>query len=783
VPLDPLRRAGAAVRALPRAAIGSPRAALALFGALTALGALGLPWLELRTDGAALVPRDDPVVRFDASVRERFGARDPVVVWVETDHPDGIFNAATLSSIETLTAELAALDGVGAEHVTSLASEARPRVFPGTLRFRRLLEPFPDTPERMGWLRDDIEAIGLFDGTLVSKDRRAAAILVGAAPAGDRRALHRRIRDIAERGKAGPDRVAVVGAPVAEALLGTHILADLARLVPISLAVIAAVLWLACRRATGVALALAEVGGCLLFTFGCMGWSGTPVHLTTAVLPVILTAIGIADEVHIFWRLQRNLAEAPAAAHPAALRRTLDEMAVPVTLTSLTTAAGFLSFFGTPIAPVASFGAFAAIGIGWCWLCSLAAIPAALALLGEGRIRHPGRSGRAGAGLSRALAPALRAPGATLAALGAVTFALAVGIPQLRVQDSWIEGFAGGSAFRRDTERVEAGLLGTHQLWIELEFPGEEPLSQPESLRTVGLLESFLRGLPQVGGVLGAYSYVSAVNHLFLAKRPGSRSIPGDARAVELLLRRFDEVRGRHRRAEVIDDARRRTLVSVFLPAANYRDTAALLAALDAFAKQHLEPRGVRFAVAGDVAVSQAMIPAIVETQLGSVVLAVAAALALLSIQQGSLRRGAVAIAPTALAVVWVSGGMGWLSIPIGVATSTFCAIVFGIGVDYAIHFLARLRLAPDALPRERALRAVREAGPAIAGDACAVAAGFGVLGLSQVPANARLGLLVSASLAASALLTLVGLAAFAIWTGARPSTGSQDPAGDLRQR
>jgi predicted RND superfamily exporter protein len=165
------------------------------------------------------------------------------------------------------------------------------------------------------------------------------------------------------------------------------------------------------------------------------------------------------------------------------------------------------------------------------------------------------------------------------------------------------------------------------------------------------------------------------------------------------------------------------------------------------------------------------------------VVLAVAAALALLSIQQGSLRRGAVAIAPTALAVVWVSGGMGWLSIPIGVATSTFCAIVFGIGVDYAIHFLARLRLAPDALPRERALRAVREAGPAIAGDACAVAAGFGVLGLSQVPANARLGLLVSASLAASALLTLVGLAAFAIWTGARPSTGSQDPAGDLRQR
>jgi hypothetical protein len=783
VPRNPLPgAAGRALRALPRAAIAWPRTVLAVFGALTAMGALGVPRLELRTDGAALVPPGDPVVRFDAGVRERFGVRDPVIVWIETDHPDGIFNAATLRSIETLSADLAGLDGVGAAHVTSLASEARPRVFPGTLRFRRLLDPFPDTPERMGWLRDDIDAIGLLDGTVVSRDRRATAILVGAAPTRDRSALHREIGAIAERGKAAQDRVAVVGAPVAEALLGAHLLTDLARLVPVSLAVIAGVLWLACRRAAGVGLALAEVGGCLLFTFGCMGWSGTPVYLTTAVLPVILTTIGIADEVHLFWHLQRNLAEGPAVPEPAALRHTLDELALPVTLTSLTTAAGFLSFFGTPIAPVASFGVFAATGIAYCWLCSLCAIPAALALLGDARIARPRHGGHAGAGLARALAPALRAPGATLAALAAVTLALGAGIPLLQVQDGWIDGFAEGSGFRRDTQRVEAGLDGTHQLWIELEFPGDQPLTRPESLRAVGDLEDFLRGQPQVGGVLGAASHVAAVNHLFLAQRPGSRRIPGDARAVDLVLRRFAEARGTHRLSELIDAARRRTLVSVFLPRANYRDTAALLAALDAYAQQQLAPHGVRFAVAGDVAVSQAMIPAIVMTQLGSVALAFVSALALLSLQQGSLRRGALAVAPTALAVVWVSGWMGWRAIPIGVATSTFCAVVFGIGVDYAIHFLARLRLAADAFPRDRALRAVREAGPAIAGDACAVAAGFGVLGLSQVPANARLGLLVAASLASSALLTLVGLAAFWIRNEARHGEGAH-PAGDTGNR
>ncbi len=767
-----------ALRALPRAAIARPRSALALFGALTALGALGLPRLVLRTDGAALVPPGDPVVRFDAGVRERFGVRDPVVVWIETEHPDGIFNPETLRSVAVLTEDLSRLPGVGALHVMSLASEARPRVFPGTLRFRRLLDPFPDTPETLRWLRDDVDAIGLLDGTLVSHDRRATALLVGAAQSGERSALHRQIRDIAQRRAAPRDRVAVVGAPVAEALLGNHILMDLARLVPLSLAVIAAVLWLACRRVAGVALALAEVGACQLFSFGCMGWSGSPVYLTTAVLPVILTTIGIADEVHIFWHLQRNLAAGTGAPHPEALRRTLDEMALPVTLTSLTTAAGFLSFFGTPIVPVQSFGLFAALGIGYCWLCSLVAIPAALALLGEARIRAPlRRGGDAGARLARLLDPPLRAPRATLGALGAVTFALAAGVVLLRVQDSWIDGFAADSAFRLETQRVDAGLHGTHQLWIELEFPGERPLREPEALRAVGDLEAFLRERPEVGGVLGAHSHVAAVNYLFLAQRPGSRRIPDEAQKVDRVLRRFEEVRGIQRRAEVIDDELRHTLVSVFLPGANYRDSAALLDALDAYAEEQLAPRGVRFAIAGDVAVSQAMIPAIVRTQLGSVALALCAALALLSLQQGSLRGGLLAVAPTAVAVVWVSGWMGWRGIPVGVATSTFCAIAFGIGVDYAIHFLARLRLAPEADPLERALRAVREAGPAILGDACAVAAGFGVLGFSRVPANARLGLLVAAALASSAVLTLVGLSTLWIRTEVERLTRTGDPA------
>lgn len=772
------------LRTLSRGAVTRPRLALGLLGCLTLAGAAGLVRTELCTDGHALVPTRDPTVRFDAAVRESFGLRDQILVWVETTHPDGIYNTRTLRIVEELTVLLSGLDGIGEGNVMSLATEARPRIDPRTLRFERLLDPFPTTPERIEWLRKDVEAIALLTGTLVSQDARATTLLVGvppstcADPAGaDRTAFYHAIRAAVAPFESASDRILVVGAPVAEALLGRHILEDLVVLVPLAVSVIAVVLWIGCRRVWGVALALGEVGACLLFTFGVMGWAGVPVYLTTAVLPVILVTIGLADEIHIFWHYQRALAAEDAPAHPGALVRALDEMVRPVTLTSVTTALGFLSFLMAPIAPVQSFGAFAALGIAFCWLWSLVAIPAQLALLGPEKLRRPAaRRERAGAALARTerlARPLLSRPDRTLWAVLVATVALGVGALGLRVQDSWIDGFAPASPFRAATERVDAGLYGTHVLIAHLSFEGDRPLLDPNVLEAIGAFEAACRADPRVGGVLGAHSHLATVNYLFFGQRPGMRRIPDAAPGIALVVEQFDHVRGEQRRREVIHDDLRRTLVTLFLRNANYRDTAALMDAIRGYGAAHLAPHGGRVAFAGDIAVSQAMIPAIVRTQLGSLFLALGGALGVVWLLTGSVRMALQALLPTLLAVVWVFGLMGWLGIAIGVATSTFCAITFGIGVDYAIHFLERLGWAAPGAGTERVAQAWREAGPAIVTDALAVTLGFGVLIFSRVPANARLGLLVSASLLAATCLTLIGLGA---WI-ARPASGRSAPS------
>lgn len=740
--------------------------------ALATLAALpGLLRLELRTDGHALVPADDPAVVIDAEVRERFHLRDPLVILIESSHPDGVLNPRTLHSVQEISRILSRLPGVAPEDVISLATEHRHRVYPGTLDFRPFLDPPPDTPELLKLLDDDLRVARILDGTLISADRKAVTVLVGVPPLDpahpyDRVDLYRRVEAAVQPFANDTDRIEVVGAPAAESLLGTHILEDLRVLLPLSLAVIGFVVWLGTRRMAGLGIAGLKIVVCLAWTFGLMGWVGSPVYLTTAVLPVILVTVGLASEIHILWHYQRNLAQAARAAESGlssleALRETFDTLRRPVFYSAATTAFGFFSFFLSPLAPVRAFGLFAGLGVLFCMLASLTLVPALLRLLPASRLASPrAEGGRSGLMLRRLATPLLARPGWTLAALAFVTLALGLGAARLFIQDSWIDGFSPDSPFRLATDRVNGRLFGTHLLLAHLKFDQPDALLDPARLQALGRFEAEVRSQPGVGGVLGPYSQMTAVHALWMGGVESARVIPDNPERVRQLLEKFDQGRSVRRRQEVIADDLQRTVVTIFLKDANFRDTERLMRSVRASAARLLGPRGGHLDFAGDVAVSQAMIPAIVKTQVSSVLGSLIGCLTALFLLHRSLRLGLVAVLPTALSTLWVFGLMGWLGIPLGVATSMFCAITIGIGDDYAIHFLDRYRAALNAGGDRPVLQAIEEAGPAIVHDTLAIALGFGLLGVSLVPANARLGILVALTLMASCLLTLAGMGA-----------------------
>jgi len=574
---------------------------------------------------------------------------------------------------------------------------------------------------------------------------------------------------------------------------------------------------------------------------------------------VILTAVGAADEIHVFRRY-RDLGGAPGG-HRDRVRRTLEEMAPPVVRTSVTTAVAFLSFAISPLAPVRSFGLFTAFGVLVCMVFSLTVVPALLVQLGP---KPWGEKPRSPAPRLVSLPP----PAAILIAAAVLAVAALDGIRRLRVQDSWIDGFAPGSAFARATRSFDEQFLGSHLLRLmvevdaprlagevaaealgarELEIeapagfvparlrgswlrvfqldgetprewttwvddvqiqdgadgasrltlampkiggsprfwlrpaPGErlgyevrsEPLAVPEVLERIADLERHVGGLPEVGGVLGPARYLATVGFMLRPGDDGSRRLPDDPRDAKNRWQNYGRVRGEERLRQLVDDDRRRALITVFLEGSNYADTERLMDEIRAFEAARLEPHGIRLGFAGDVAVSQATIDAVVTTEVRSLLLSLAGIVAVTAVAGRSLRRGLLSVVPPAFAVLLGFAAMGWLGVPLGVATSTFAAMTLGVGVDFAIHLLARFEMARrGGLTDARAIAAaLAVTGPAIVIDAVAVGLGFATLMLSEVPANVRLGGLLTTAVLGCLAATLLLVPALLAWfPGPSPS-------------
>lgn len=834
----------------------------------------GLTRLELKTDGRALLPDAAPELSVDAELRATFEVEEPIVVLLETDDPEGVYNRATLERVRDLSSRLEELDGRGT--VSSLATEASPRLAARELRFLPFLEPFPETREDFERVRSEVEAIEIYEGTLVSFDAAATALYVGVPEGADRTGLVRAVRAVVDdfETSLNGERLYVLGAPVAEVLLGAHLMRDLGLprwltgdvegawrgLVWIVIVIVFAVFWVVFRSPFAALPPLIEVGTCTAMVFGAMGWLGVPVYLTTAILPVILVALGIADEIHVFERFRQLVASAGENDDARVLvERALLDKAPSVIKTSVTTALGFLSFTLSPIAAVRAFGLFAGIGILLCMLWTLTVVPALLVLLGPGRLFGRARDGSvalasgSGALPTRWVRAALNKSGAVLALSFLVTVAAGWAATRIVVQDGWISGFSAASEFRRATESFEERFFGTHRLlvcveadgtvhsgtfgpddvshagvfvapdtaddpqdlvgqrlclspsvpseregdltewWAVIEFAersGDHILLQtlgsrggpemmrrywgggamdysivPQAMKRVDVLDQLARleqNLMQrtqeggtVGGVLGPARYLATTNFIHEQMTPGSRSVPPDTAVVERLWRNYGAIRGDVRLRQAVDASYSRALVDVYLKDANYKETAALLASLREYERDELQEHGLTLSFSGDVATSQTLIEAVVTTQIRAVLVSLVGIAILVSLLMRSLAWGVLAVVPAALSVLINLAGMASLGIPLGVATSMFAAMTLGIGVDYAIHFLEWTRREGQRGVEGALLEAARVSGPALVVDALAVGLGFGVLVLSQVPANARLGGLLLASVVGCLVITL----------------------------
>ncbi|GAG07610.1 unnamed protein product, partial [marine sediment metagenome] len=252
----------------------------------------------------------------------------------------------------------------------------------------------------------------------------------------------------------------------------------------------------------------------------------------------VLMAIGIADGIHV---LSRYREEARATDDKqTAILRTMTSMQRPVVMTSLTTAAGFLSLLNAYMIPQRMFGLFTSVGILFAMILSLVLIPAILRLVKVPTVASKDAKRRSpiSSGLGAIVRRVIRYRWFVLAGTVAVAAVFAGGISTIHIETSQRAYLGEDHPAVESLDRMDELFSGGDQIIIEIDTGVADGLKDPTILEEMAALEGFLaeRGVNKTISLVGI---VREMNQRFNADDPTFYAIPDDPRMVAQLLLLF----------------------------------------------------------------------------------------------------------------------------------------------------------------------------------------------------------------------------------------------------
>ncbi len=469
------------------------------------------------------------------------------------------------------------------------------------------------------------------------------------------------------------------------------------------------------RRLSVLALVPALLGS--LWTFGFISGIGTKIDIVTVIVPIFVLVMGSADGLHFVTHYQDVAAE---TADPIErVTSTLREVGIPMILTTVSTAVGFLSLLATDIGPIRQLGTFAAIGIVFAGIISFFSLPALLVQVGVGPatkqplIGHRLTDGLRWLVLRRWSAPALVA----IVAIFATIF-----IPRLGVDSDPLFMFSSDDEVRLAFDKTEELFGGGTPLVGEFAFDQSNPQA---SLLEVQAAEADLESLPGVRAVFSAIDIVAA-----LPPETGTAALTGQA---DLPV------------GDLISEDGLRFLL---LPSNFTSDD--LRGWLD-----FVDERSEVTIITGLPVLWDEMARLIIGAQVWSVVTALALVAILLFATYRRLRPTLVALIPLILTIAALLGFIAASGIQLNLITAVASSIVIGVGIDYAIHFVAAIDHARADGPGY-VLRAIDRAGRPIVANALGIAIALTALLFSPLRPHHHISGIMWVSMTVAALSALV---------------------------
>ncbi|MGR2899543.1 MMPL family transporter [Vibrio vulnificus] len=511
---------------------------------------------------------------------------------------------------------------------------------------------------------------------------------------------------------------------------------DSATLVPTMLLVILVFLTIMLRSFLSVLATLVVIIGAIVATLGIVGWAGF-LHVASVNVPTLIMTLAVADCVHVIASMRHFMRQGMPKSQ--AIHRSVTLNFVPIIITSVTTAIGFLMMNMSDSPVLRDFGNLSALGVMIACVLSVSLLPALLNLL---PVRFSAKQAAKSSDIMDKLADLVVQRRNVLLPLSIVVIAgSAALIPYNKVNDESVKYFDTSSEFRQAADFMEQRISGMTTMSIAIKTHQSQGIASPEFLAVLGEFTHWLREQPETDHVASLSDIYKRLNKNMHGDDNAYYALPAERElaAQYLLLYEMSLPFGLDLNNQVNVD---KSSVKLQLTVKNLGSVE--LVALEERIYQWFASHAPQYQV---VASSPSLMFAhIGETNMASMLSTLPITLILISALMifalRSWRLGVISLVPNIAPAVIGFGLWALISGEINLGLSVVVTLTLGIVVDDAVHFLAKYQHArKEGQNAEQAVRyAFHTVGRALWITTVVLVAGFSVLAMSQFRLNSDMG-------------------------------------------
>lgn len=536
---------------------------------------------------------------------------------------------------------------------------------------------------------------------------------------------------------------------------------DVGKLMQAGLIGMLLILLLSFRNFPAVGMVFLTILLSMVFMLGFYGWmlhiTGSDAFLFSVMntsMPIILLTIANSYGVHVITKFFRQMRKGKDTR--AAVEASLDALLLPIFLTALTTIAAFLSMIFAPLEALLGYGIAISAGIVWAWLLTTIFLPSILVLKkwksDSSAVSHASIFERFVTAFGERV---MTHPRTVLVSATLVVIIGALGIFKLNIEVNMKHFFKPDNPIRQSLQFMDDEMTGS----MDLQLLINADLKSPEILAKMEGIQSFMEEHPSVSLTISIADIIKQMHRMVNDNDPAFETIPDSREKVNNLFTLYSMSGDPDDFSSLVDYDYKKGLTTSMMRSISTSEIVILVDEIETFLQQD-EYTGLNITITGMLVVFRDLVGLI----LMSSFISIFASIIIIAIIAAYFFKhwlwGVLAVIPLTSAVILNYGLMGIFGVDLNHVTALLSAIIIGVGVDFAIHYIAQFRrhLRQHGLTDDISHETMQDVGFPVILDAASNMA-FGALLFSEFVPMIHMGGLMIFAMVSTSIGTLTLLA------------------------